>query len=471
MTTIRALAATALVSALAASPLRAATITVTTAADTQLDDAHCSLREAIAAANLNTAFFGCSTGNGADRIVFNLPTPATIALGAGLPIIDGDLMLQGPGPELLTIDGQNAHPLIFFDGFASSWLGVADLTLARGVSNADGDGGAARLTSGKRGLFRRVYFIDNLATNAGGAVSLANHVSARFEECWFSGNEAQGPAGDGALSVYVDARAEIDRSSFSDNFASHVNGNGGAIGVTNGSLRIDSSTFSGNRANDSGGAISLTSSSPLSPTSLSLRNSTVTRNQADADGVGTGDGGGIENGSPSTPVAIELGNSIVADNLDSGATIHPDLSLLNVTLTTLGYNIVGSRAGATAFFAAGLPNAQGDYVGTAAAPIDPGLGTLALFGGLTPSHRPILDPLSPALDKGWCAGVGGDQRGRGDAVNHWRKIDLPDAPNGLFSDTCDIGSHERGGDPNSSPALFSDSFEVGHTLLWSAERP
>ncbi len=41
--------------------------------------------------------------------------------------------------------------------------------------------------------------------------------------------------------------------------------------------------------------------------------------------------------------------------------------------------------------------------------------------------------------------------------------------NGVGSDGCDIGAHERNGDSNADPALFADDFEAGHPLHWSLE--
>ncbi len=86
-------------------PLRAAkpatafsVITVTTANDFYGDDGQCSLREAIEAANTNTAVYECAGGaDGLDTIQFNL--------GAGTPVIN---VMAAPLPEInepLVIDG------------------------------------------------------------------------------------------------------------------------------------------------------------------------------------------------------------------------------------------------------------------------------------------------------------------------------------------------------------------------------
>jgi hypothetical protein len=122
-------------------------------------------------------------------------------------------------------------------------------------------------------------------------------------------------------------------------------------------------------------------------------------------------------------------------------------------------------------FPAGSPNAEDDFVGTAAAPIDPMLLGLALNGGETLNHRPELDAASPVIDHGSCPNTQQDQRGHGDPVTHLRIVDNATVANHPASDGCDIGAVERGGDPGSDPDLFEDDFELGHTLRWSGEQP
>ena len=108
--------------------------------------------------------------------------------------------------------------------------------------------------------------------------------------------------------------------------------------------------------------------------------------------------------------------------------------------------------------------------GTSGSPIDPLLEPLTLNGGQIPTHRPISDPATPVVDKGFCTGSGADQRGFGDAVAHVRIVDTA-APNGPGSDGCDIGAYERGGAAQAAPLLFADDFESGYDLYWDAAMP
>ena len=98
------LAGTAITAAISVASPRAAyaaaIIVVDTAADEDLQNASCSLREAIVAANTNASYNGCAaTGAGVnDMIVFKLDTPINIG-STPLPAIT----------ESVTIDGGAAH--------------------------------------------------------------------------------------------------------------------------------------------------------------------------------------------------------------------------------------------------------------------------------------------------------------------------------------------------------------------------
>jgi CSLREA domain-containing protein len=465
---------------LALAPLAAgaATISVTTATDVDLADADCSLREAIVAADGDVAYNGCPAGDGADRIVFSLSLPATIALSSDLPAIHSTLTIQGPGAGELTIDGGDLHRLLDFQPLVSgAWLGVEDLTLTRGLASSSG--GGASVAIGAVAAFRRVHFLANKATNGGGGLEVISSSSApttvAVEECWFDGNLALGASGGGGLSVIgALAHVVVDRTTFSGNRAQSTTGgsSGGGLRLTDGVLTLTRSTLSGNVANLGGGGIFL-SSATASPT-LTIRDSTLTLNRADGDGDGVGDGGGLTAAiSVAYPATLDLANTILAGNLDSGALTRPDVSLSSLApffLVSQGFNLVGSNEGGSPFFVAGLPNADGDWIGTAAAPIDPLLDALADRGGFAPTHRPTADLASPVIDQGSCTGSGSDQRGHGDAAAHVRIVDTQ-VPDGTASDGCDIGAYERGGDPQADPALFEDDFEAAHLLYWSTAAP
>lgn len=274
----------------------------------------------------------------------------------------------------------------------------------------------------------------------------------------------------------------VIRSTLALNEAAHENGTGGGLLATRGTVHLESSTVSGNRANASGGGVLLLVSGvpPLSG-ALIVRDSTIVENVANDDaGTGdtTGDGGGISFSiGTSFTGDFELHNSIVAGNLDLegaplGFQVRPDVHCgSNVQLVASGTSLVGSNEGCSTLLPAGMPNAAGDWVGSAGAEIDPDLQALGDYGGPTPTHRPAPNLSSPTIDQGSCPDAIEDQRGFGDAGTGMRRVDVPDVANAPDSDSCDIGAFEFGSNANVDPTIFADGFEDGHTLRWTSEAP
>jgi CSLREA domain-containing protein len=65
-------------SAVTVTPAYAASILVNTAIDEDTNNASCSLREAIIAANTDAAYNGCSSGAGTDTITFAVDYTITL---------------------------------------------------------------------------------------------------------------------------------------------------------------------------------------------------------------------------------------------------------------------------------------------------------------------------------------------------------------------------------------------------------
>ncbi|MEO8196226.1 MAG: CSLREA domain-containing protein [Thermoanaerobaculia bacterium] len=456
---------------LAAAPLVAATITVTTVADVDLDDGACSLREAIVAANDDVVWHGCSAGSGADRILFELGGASPIALAAALPPIEESLLLRGPDSGSLEISGGQLWPIL--DASTNTpgvWLGVEDLRLVDGAGDG---GGALVVSSGTTAELRRVRIMNSVATVGGGALWVSGTPtspgSATLVDCEIWGNSSLGPSGGGAIRIIgPGAQVVIRRSVLAMNETAGFNG--GAIAVQNGNLVVESSTLSGNAADGFGGAIHANFSAIDGE--LRIVDTTISDNAANADSDGSGDGGGLSVVTQSGFAAtIGIRNSIVAGNSDAGGVVDPDLYFSagsTVDWASEGFNLIGSNAGATSVVAAGTPNGEGDQVGSAAVPIDPLLEPLNNWGiGALATHRPQFSPPSPALDAGGCPAARGDQRGYGDPALGRRIVDLAAIPDAPGSDGCDIGAHERNALPGGE--LFGNGFEEGNTLLWSTE--
>jgi CSLREA domain-containing protein len=474
----RALAVAALSVALA-PPAPAATIFVDTDSDADLDDAFCSLREAIVAANSNLAYHGCGAGSGGDRIEFQLPPGATI-LGSviGLPTITETLVIAGPGTDDLTIDGADLQPLLLIDSPAGgAGLQVEDLTLAHGnaFTVAFNRGGAATVAAGDFGVFRRVVFRQNSSDLGGGALAAIGAPESpalvAVEDCLFEGNQGFAIGGGAILAAY--ATLDVARSTFTANTtpAEPAGGQargGGAIYAQDSTVAIRTSTLTGNASAGSGGAVLAHSVDASVPDALAVTDSTIVGNFGDTDGDDLGNVGGLAMSAiPGDPATLEVQSSIFAGNDDLGALEFPDLLVSGLGVTSHGYNLVATNPSMATWFPTGNPNANGDYVGTLAAPLVPALASLGDFGGPTPVRLPIPGPGSLVIDRGLCAQPGSDQRGYVDAASGSRPVDDPLNPEPPGGDRCDIGAAESGAVP--PPDLpFLDGFEDGTTSRWSS---
>ena len=105
-----------LLSSLAVSQALAASITVNSLADVAANDGACTLREAVTAANTDTASGAatgeCAAGSGTDTISFNVA--GTITLTSALPDISTDLSISGGGA--ITVSGASFLPRVHHHG-------------------------------------------------------------------------------------------------------------------------------------------------------------------------------------------------------------------------------------------------------------------------------------------------------------------------------------------------------------------
>ena len=195
----------------------------------------CTLADAVAAHNSETAVNGCAAGNGLDTIFFAVT--GTITIDEPLEITNGILQIAGPtfgcsgaGPCGITISGGGSSQIVVAD--ADTLVGLFFLTLRNGFANT--------------------FF-------GGGAIS-ANGTFLEVDDCLLLNNTAEGPDAfdggrGGALSQVSNGEVEIINSTFVGNSAvpgtSSGDGLGGAIYSTASSttlLTVTNSTFSGNSA-------------------------------------------------------------------------------------------------------------------------------------------------------------------------------------------------------------------------------
>ncbi|MBA2663516.1 MAG: hypothetical protein H0U74_14605 [Bradymonadaceae bacterium] len=283
------------------------------------------------------------------------------------------------------------------------------------------------------------YFVGNSSANSG-AIAALGFVYVDSTVFWFNSATNSG----GAVRVFENVEAVFENSEFSENSAGST-GYGGAI-LSEGSLEVVNSTLAHNSALI-GGAICTFDQD------TTLINVTISANTA-ADA-----GGGLwQFGDAGT--SISLGRSIVASNFATNG--GPDVFAFAAVspYVSLGYNVIGNGAGTPGFTNA----TNGDRVGSAATPVNPGLEPLANNGGRT--WTMALTASSPArarVPAANCLDTNGntlrrDQRGVGRPTHSF----------------CDSGAFEFGGletfsNLGSFTSYLTGSFVGNQGITWNYE--
>lgn len=449
------LAATiALLAFSAPAAAQAATITVATSSD--VSAVQCTLRDAIEAANANSAKGACPAGESAvtDTIAFNLPSPSTIALGSSLQSVTGATAIVGPGAGQLTISGGSGFRLLEFSATGSvSGLTFANSTcaFACGIRNT----GTLALEG--------VLVTHNTASASGGANIFP---------------QAGGIENTGVMTLTLSTVSENHVSAVE---ASNQNSptSGGVYNSGGGKLTIDRSTIAGNTvsANAFGGvSTNATGGGVGNFGMLTIERSTISGNSVTATGGATSNsaqGGGITNANAGT-VKVKIdrstisGNTVTATGNSSQATAG-GFNVFGSIFTVSSSTIVGNSAPSSANVAAGAPAvfkntivAKPVGVGPNCAGVATSLGynlsDTAGCGFIQPTDKPSTNPMlspalaanggptmtfallsgSPAIDQGLSsAGELVDQRGL------TRPVEIPGLANALGGDGTDIGAFEE----------------------------
>ncbi len=294
---------------------------------------HCSLREAINAANAQP---------GADSIGVVVPAAAgaavanVLVLSSALPAITSAVHIVGPGADMLGIDANatvsDQRRIFEFNGsFAAS---VSGLTLTGGVAAG---GGAVSVNGGADVSLTGVTMTDNETRSGdGGALRVIGGSTARLTNVIVEGNRAVGANVPGAgISVANGGAIIMTGGRIKDNVVS--DGWGGGVRVLGASLTLTNVMVQDNRVASGaagGGGIFAEQAG-----TVSLDNATVSGNSAPA-----GEGGGVRivNGAAGT-----IRNSTIAGNsAASGAgLVLGSTGAFTVTGTTVDGNTSATRAG------------------------------------------------------------------------------------------------------------------------------
>ncbi len=389
-----------------------ATYVVTSAADTYDAncDGHCTLREAIAAAN-------SSPTN--DEVVFHtaiFSTPRTIGLGdSGLGLFNnGEITITGPGAGLLTVNGTNLYQVFIIgpgtratvsglkitNGSATATHGSGihssgDLTLRDLIITGNSRGGI--YNGGGTLNVERVSITNNTAANGGGIYNDSGNLNVSDSTIANNGVFSGGLGGGISNS---NGTVALNNTNLSSNTAP----SGAGIHNSQGTVSVTNTTISNNISNGgSGGGVYNGTGT------IYLDSVTVADNQT------TGQGGGITNQLGGT---FNTRNSIFANNSSNGT--GPDFAGV---LVSNGHNLVESVTDTTI-----AGSTTGNILGQ-----DPILGPLQFNGGLTET-RALLGG-SPAIDTGDAgSSLTADQR----------RIPRPLDGDGNGSSVPDIGAFEAG---------------------------
>ncbi len=382
--------------ALAFSMTAAPQYAVTTNSDTfdGVCDANCSLRDAIVASNTLPGAVLVPAGT----YLLTLAGALENASFTGDLDLTSGMGLYGAGTTATIIDGNASENVLHVDPLNTGAVTaiVGDLTLTRGGNNGLQNGGG--ISSNSTGAFLAADHIavsNSHMTLAGGGI----HFSGRgtLGSATVDGNSAGGGGGGGGgLVLAGDANTtfEIRDSTISNNLANTEDSTSGGGGIhARSRLVLINSTVSGNRSFTFGGGILVEFGA-----SAFIASSTIVRNQVDANFSGTGDGGGIALGNPISSATLVIRNSVIADNLDSGAPLaHDCFVAAGGASITSSYSHLEATAGGCTF------GGTGDVTGS-----DPALvATLGSNGGPTQTH--LIAPGSPLIDAGNPAGCLDDQ--------------------------------------------------------------
>jgi hypothetical protein len=286
----------------------------------------------------------------------------TVTLTSGALIVSKGLTINGPGPDKITISGNNASQIFYIEAPAFR-ISISGLKLTRGAMGRDG-GALVALAS---------YFYSRPTLNLSNCVITGNTTAAmgfggglymgggilNMIDCTVSGNSAQLGGG---IWAYCE-QTTLTNCTVSGNTATE--GGGGV--ATGGRFNAVNSTFSGNVTGQTGGGIT----SLYGTKSVDLTNCTISGNRASA-------GGGIQG-------TITARNTLVFNNTATNQA--PDVYGY---INSLGHNLIGNTAGTGGGFA------PSDLLNPNPAMVK--LGALASNGGKTQTHALLTG--SVAIDAG-----------------------------------------------------------------------
>jgi len=338
--------------------------------------------------------------------VFGSPQTITPTSTLALNATAGPEVIDGPGANLVTINGNGAIGV--FSVASATTATIAGLTLTSGAAALGGGvansgtltldyctvaGSHATSTSGG-GIYNSGFLTLNnctistsTAASFGGGIDNTSTGTLTATNCTVAGNSAA-TAGGG---IENDGMVDLTNCTVSNSTPTTPSG-GGINNTSTGTLTAIDCTIANNSAGTGGGilnsgtthlancniannsAVNAGGIDNLNAAILSLANCTIAGNSA------TSSGGGIYN---NTGASAVLANTIVGTNTASNNASGPDVF---GAITSLGYNLIDIPSGGSGYAPTDLRN------------VNPLLSPLQNNGGPTPTMA--LLPGSPAIDAG-----------------------------------------------------------------------
>lgn len=295
--------------------------------------------------------------NNGDTIDFNSALKGqTITLTTTELVINKDIAISGPGPNLLAVSrDENASAFrIFYVGTGLSVL-IQGLKISNGAASQFGCGGGI-LNEDSMLSVVNCTVSGNSTDGTGGGVCVGNNATLTIESSTLNGNYA----GDYGGGMANNGTVAINNSTLNDNYGEFA---GGGILNDGGSLTVSNSTFSGNGTQLHGGGLWNGGNAVITSSTFSGNNGQTAG--AIVNRLGT----------------LEMKNTI----LDRG-DVGPNITNDSGTVISHGYNLSDDDGG-------GVLTGPGDQINT-----EPLLGPLQDNGGPTLTHA--LLPGSPAIDTG-----------------------------------------------------------------------
>lgn len=489
---------------LPAVPVSAATITVTTTAEVAPNTTHCTLKDAVRAANAGAAFGGCAKGDpGLDTIelpanaVFSHASSFSSWLKDSLLRVNSEVVINGNGSTLRLSPRTRAELRLIYVA-PDSQLTINDLTLSGGREDGAGiyadddsvvvlnrsqviDSVAGRASEFSQRAGGGIYtkgtltlnhsrVAGNTAYGFGGGIYAwvdaeeGSEVRVTLNHSEVSDNRIYAVAGEGGVSgggiSLAKGRLTLNHSSVSGNGAYPAagstgggeQGSGGGIRISLGTLEINQSLVSENYASNTGGGISAGAST------LTLRHSTLSANAAQGSGAIDLFGGELTmehstitgnttEDSPAGAIALHKTRAVLQRNLVAGNVASSDLqdkvSEISVdagSSLVLGHNVLGHADVSDAQAFAGFTPGATDLTATFDGTQPTALGEL-LDVELADNGGPTRTHALPAKSPA----VDFAPTAKCADVVDQRGVNRPRDGDALSSEIeCDAGAYERG---------------------------